>query len=118
MALAAVFGWVSILTMTWWITSPANGPRGRNASWKPVEVYVEGSGPARTEVLDKLPAEHEAARTPRRSSTSHPEILKNYPNPSQATLSDIAGNDPEVLAQVHAGHRPERVAHRAPVVGR
>jgi hypothetical protein len=98
-ALAAVFGWCSILTMTWWITSPANGPRGRNASWKPVEVYVEGSGPARTQVLDKLNEVSSKLPSPQQIINQHPEILKNYPNPSQATLSDIMGNDPDVLAK-------------------
>ena len=97
-ALAAVFGWCSILTMTWWITSPANGPRGRNASWKPVEVYVSGSGPAKTEVLDKLTEVTPHLPNAADIIYAHPEILKNYPNPSQATLSDIMGNDPEVLA--------------------
>ena len=98
-ALAAVFGWCSILTMTWWITSPANGPRGRNATWKPVEIYVEGGGPAKTEVLDKLNAAAPHLPNAQEIIAAHPEILKNYPNPSQATLSDIAGNDPDVLAK-------------------
>ncbi len=93
-----MFGWCSILTMTWWITSPANGPRGRNATWKPVEVYVQGGGDAKTQALDKLPA---TAKLPNAQDiiAAHPEILKNYPNPSQATLSDIQGNDPDVLAK-------------------
>jgi hypothetical protein len=101
-ALAAVFGWCSILTMTWWITSPANGPRGRSASWKPVEVYVSGSGNAKTEALDRLPAN---TKLPNAQDiiNAHPEIRKNYPNPSQATLSDIAGNDPDVLAKYMQG---------------
>jgi hypothetical protein len=103
-ALAAVFGWCSILTMTWWITSPANGPRGRNATWKPVEVFVGPVGdasptPARTEVLDKLNEAAPHLPNAQEIIAAHPEILKNYPNPSQATLSDIAGNDPEVLAK-------------------
>jgi hypothetical protein len=102
-ALAAVFGWCSILTMTWWITSPANGPRGRNASWKPVEVYVsptpgETPQPAKTEVLDKLTAVTPKLPNATDIINAHPEILKNYPNPSQATLSDLMGNDPDVLA--------------------
>ena len=71
-ALAALFGWASILTMTWWITSPANGPRGRNASWKPVEIYVQGSGsgshrPARL-VAGPLPS----CPRPSRSSPTTP----------------------------------------------
>jgi hypothetical protein len=103
-ALAAVFGWCSILTMTWWITSPANGPRGRNASWKPVEVFVgptNGENPqaARTEVLDKLTSVQHELPNALDIINAHPEIRKNYPNPNQATLSDIAGNDPEILAK-------------------
>jgi hypothetical protein len=103
-ALAAVFGWCSILTMTWWITSPANGPRGRNASWKPVEVFVgpvDGDKPqaAHTEVLDRLNAATPHLPNAQEIIAAHPEILKNYPNPTQATLSDIAGNDPDVLAK-------------------
>ena len=101
-ALAAVFGWCSILTMTWWITSPANGPRGRNATWKPVEIYIEGAGPARTGVLDKLNSASPHLPNAQEIIAAHPEILKNYPNPSQATLSDIAGNDPDVLAKYMA----------------
>ena len=69
-ALAALFGWASILTMTWWITSPANGPRGRNASWKPVEIYVQGSGPARTVKLDSLPARAKLPTANRSSPTT------------------------------------------------
>ena len=101
-ALAALFGWATLLTMTWWITSPANGPRGRNASWKPVEIYVQGSGPARTVQLDKLPATSKLP-TAQQIIADHPEILKNYPNPTQATLSDIANNNPELLPKYMAG---------------
>jgi hypothetical protein len=101
-ALAALFGWASILTMTWWITSPANGPRGRNASWKPVEIYVQGSGPARTTQLDKLPPQAKLP-TAQQIIADHPEILKNYPNPTQATLSDIANNNPELLPKYMEG---------------
>lgn len=95
-ALAAMFGWASMLTMTWWITSPANGPRGRSASWKPVEIYVEGQGPAHTVAVHSLPSDTKLP-TAQQIIADHPEILKNYPNPSQATLSDIANNNPELL---------------------
>ena len=103
-ALAAFFGWASILTMTWWITSPANGPRGRNASWKPVEIYVSGSesGPAHTVPVHSLPA-HAKLPTAQQIIADHPEILKNYPNPTQATLSDIANNNPELLPKYLEG---------------
>ncbi len=103
-ALAAVCGWVTILSMTWWINSPANGPRGRNASWKPVEIYVHGSdtGAARTPQLNSLPPLSKLP-TAQQIIADHPEILKNYPNPTQATLSDIANNNPELLPKYMAG---------------
>ncbi len=101
-ALAALFGWASILTMTWWITSPANGPRGRNASWKPLEIYVQGSGPAHTTEVNSLPP-HAKLPTAQQIIADHPEILKNYPNPTQATLSDIANNNPELLPKYLEG---------------
>ncbi len=103
-ALAAVCGWVAILSMTWWINSPANGPRGRNASWKAVEIYVHGSetGAARTTQLNSLPPLSKLP-TAQQIIADHPEILKNYPNPTQATLSDIANNNPELLPKYMAG---------------
>src|SRR4051794_36010030 len=45
-ALAGLFGWLTILTLTWWIQPPGNGPRGTNASWKPVEIFVQDGGSA------------------------------------------------------------------------
>jgi hypothetical protein len=43
-----LFGWLTILTLIWWITPPAIGPRGNNASWKPVEIYTNSSGVPKT----------------------------------------------------------------------
>src|SRR5436190_22656370 len=54
-ALAGLFGWLTILTLTWWIQPPGNGPRGTNASWKPVEIFVaEGGSAPRTPADDTL----------------------------------------------------------------
>ncbi len=117
-ALAAFFGWASILTMTWWITSPANGPRGpqrhRGSRWR-------STSRARARLArpssNSLPP-HAKLPTAQQIIADHPEILKNYPNPTQATLSDIANNNPERAAQVPGRHRHGRLAHRAPVGGR
>jgi len=56
-ALAGLFGWLSIITLTWWIQPPGNGPRGTNPSWKPVEIYVSVGGGPQTEALTSRPAE-------------------------------------------------------------
>ena len=96
-AFAGLFGWLSILTLTWWIQPPGNGPRGTNPSWKPVEIYVSGGGNPQTEVLASLPAE--ITPTPEQIIAEHPEMLKDFPDPTKASLTDIAGAFPDILAE-------------------
>jgi hypothetical protein len=95
-AFAGLFGWLTILTLTWWIQPPGNGPRGTNPSWKPVEIYVTGGGNPQTEVLASLPTE---MVSPAQIIADHPEMLKDFPDPTQASLTDIAGAFPDILAQ-------------------
>ena len=96
-ALAGLFGWLSILTLTWWIQPPGNGPRGTNPSWKPVEIYVSGGGSPQTEALTSLPAE--ITPTPAQIIADHPEMLKDFPNPDTTSYTDIAGAFPDILAE-------------------
>ncbi len=116
-ALAALFGWASILTMTWWITSPANGPRGRNASWKPVEIYVEGSGPARTVPVHSLPS---PSKLPQASShhRSEPRDPEELPEPVAGHAVRHRQQQPRAAAQVPGRHRHGRLAGRVAVGGR
>jgi hypothetical protein len=95
-ALAGLFGWLTILTLTWWIQPPGNGPRGTNPSWHPVEIYVTGGGSPNTEVLTSLPAD---MISPEQIIAEHPEMLKDFPDPSRASLTDIAGAFPDILAE-------------------
>jgi hypothetical protein len=45
--LSGLFGWLTILTMTWWIQPPGNGPRGGvDPHWVPIEIYVHPCAPA------------------------------------------------------------------------
>src|SRR3954464_6852047 len=97
-ALAGLFGWLTILTLTWWIQPPGNGPRGTNPSWKPVEIYVTGGGSPQTEALSSLPASDQIP-TPEQIIADHPEMLKDFPDPTKASLTDIAGAYPDILAQ-------------------
>src|SRR6188508_213034 len=85
-ALAGLFGWLTILTLTWWIQPPGNGPRGTNPSWHPVEIYVTGGGSPQTEALASLPAE---MISPEEIIAAHPEMLKDFPDPSRTSLTDI-----------------------------
>src|SRR4051794_31519114 len=97
-AFAGLFGWLSILTLTWWISPPAIGPRGTNASWKPVEIVVSGGGLPRTEVVGQLPSPDQLP-SPEQIINDHPEIAKDFANPSTATLSDIAASHPDILKE-------------------
>lgn len=90
--LGSLFGWLSILTMYWWITPPGIGPRGQDPSWKPVEIYVHepGAGPARTSVVDLLP---DPSKIPSGAQViaEHPELASQIVGkPENTTLSDIA----------------------------
>ena len=95
-AFAGLFGWLTILTLTWWIQPPGNGPRGTIPSWKPVEIYVTGGGSPQTEALASLPAD---IISPQQIIADHPEMLKDFPDPTKASLTDIAGAYPDILAE-------------------
>ncbi|MEI7622037.1 MAG: hypothetical protein WCJ88_00625 [Actinomycetes bacterium] len=97
--LAGLFGWLTILTFMWWLTPPAIGPRGNLPSWKPVEIYVNGSGEQPTiEALGQLisPASLPSVST---ILAENPDIAADFPNPASTTLSDIQTNHPNVISE-------------------
>ncbi len=97
LAFAGLFGWLTILTFFWWLSPPAIGPRGNNATWKPVEIYVnDGSSPARTQVLESLVSPSDLP-TAAEIQAQHPELATEYPN--GFVLSDLAANNPEIIAE-------------------
>jgi hypothetical protein len=99
-AFAGLFGWLSILTLTWWISPPAIGPRGTNASWKPVEVYVANGGSPQTAAVQALVnADLASLPSAEQIITANPELEKDFPNPATATLSDIQSSHPEIVAK-------------------
>ena len=51
-ALAGLFGWLTILTLTWWIQPPANGPRGTNPRGSRSRSTSPDGGSPQTEVVD------------------------------------------------------------------
>ena len=50
LALAAVFGWLTIHGLVWWLYPPSNGPKGRDASWQVEEIVY---GDLSSSMLDK-----------------------------------------------------------------
>jgi hypothetical protein len=94
-ALAGLAGWMVIMTLTWWLSPPAIGPRGTNNSWQPVEIYVSGAGyqPVTAE-LETLPPPQDIP-TAEQILAENPDVAAEFPN--GATLSDLAASHPDVL---------------------
>jgi hypothetical protein len=94
-ALAGLAGWMVIMTLTWWLSPPAIGPRGTNNSWEAVEIYVSdaGSQPVTAE-LETLPPPQDIP-TAEQILAENPDVAADFP--SGATLSDLAASHPEVL---------------------
>lgn len=95
-ALTGLFGWMVILTLIWWITPPAIGPRGTNGSWKPVEIYANSGGVPKTVQVGGLmdPSDLPSAD---RILADNPELAAEYPN--GFVLSDLKASHPEVVAE-------------------
>jgi len=96
LALAGLFGWLVCLTLFWWISPPAIGPRGNNPVWKPVEVYVNGTDAPKTEVVAKLPQPQDLPSTSK-ILAENPSLAKDFPN--GFGLSDLKGADPALAQQ-------------------
>jgi len=96
-ALTGLFGWLVILTLIWWLTPPAIGPRGNPASWRPVEVYVNGGGDApRTQPLVKLVAPSSLPSSAK-ILAADPQLADEYPN--GFSLSDLKGSHADIVEQ-------------------
>lgn len=94
-ALTGLFGWLTILTFVWWLTPPAIGPRGDLPSWKPVEIYVNGSGEVpKTIAVGKL-TDPSALPQANEILADNPELANDFPN--GFTLSDLQTNNPAIV---------------------
>jgi hypothetical protein len=111
--LSGLFGWLTILTMTWWIQPPGNGPRGGvDPHWVPLEIYVHPCAPPTggetpncvddSLASSQAPATTDAAPYPFPMDTPRAQMLSNVSDvvaqhgltsqlPQNYTLSDVAG---------------------------
>lgn len=96
LTLTGLFGWLTILTLIWWITPPAIGPRGTNASWKPVEIYENSGGVPKTVEVGGL---MDPADIPSSDEilAEHPELATDFPN--GFVLSDLKASHPDIVAE-------------------
>ena len=96
-ALTGLFGWMVILTLIWWLTPPAIGPRGNIPTWKPVEIYVNGGGDqTKTDALAGL---IDPAALPKADTilADNPDLVNEFPN--GFTLSDLQSNNPAIVSE-------------------
>jgi hypothetical protein len=97
MALAGVFGWMTILTLFWWVNPPAIGPTGAPPFWQVTEVHVTGGDqPPVQRETQFLPAPGDRI-TPQQLVAESPELSAELP--VEPELSDIAGVDPDLLPE-------------------
>lgn len=95
LSLGSLFGFLSILTLYWWITPPGIGPRGTDPSWHPVEIFIHepNAGPAKTEVLNTLVAKYGDPKnlpSAEKIIADHPELVSQLVSkPENTSLSDL-----------------------------
>lgn len=96
-SLAGLFGWMSIMTLFWWIQPPGIGPMGKAPSWVTQEIFIHdpSSPPAQLQQLNDLPDPSEIP-TGADIIALHPEIAADLvTTPENTTLSDIAALAPD-----------------------
>lgn len=101
-SLAALFGWLSIMTLFWWIQPPGIGPSGKLPSWHVEEIFIHdpSSPPAQLAQLNDLPDPSEII-TAAEIIEQHPEIAGDFvTKPENTTLSDVAALSPESNPQL------------------
>jgi hypothetical protein len=96
-ALAGLFGWLSIMTAYWWIQPPGIGPSGKAPSWVVQEIYVHdpSSPPANLQQLNDLP-DPSTLPTAAEIIAANPQIAGDFvTKPENTTLSDVVALAPE-----------------------
>jgi hypothetical protein len=96
-SLAGLFGWLSIMSLFWWIQPPGIGPSGKLPSWQVEEIYIHdaSSPPAQLDQLNNLPDPSQVV-TAREIIEANPDIAGDFvTKPENTTLSDVAALAPD-----------------------
>lgn len=110
LAAGSLFGWMTILGLTWWLAPPAIGPRGELPTWEPIEVIYGDTGTAATEEVQRLPNACFSTTSPGCEQLSddttfadqviaeNPELVEDLN--ANATLSDVAVLDSDAVSEL------------------
>jgi hypothetical protein len=96
-SLAALFGWLSIMSLFWWIQPPGIGPSGKAPGWHVEEIFIHdpSSPPANLQQLNDLPDPSQIA-TAADIIAANPDIAGDFvTKPENTTLSDVAALAPD-----------------------
>lgn len=96
-SLAGLFGWMSIMTLFWWIQPPGIGPSGKAPGWVTEEIFVHdaSSPPAQLQQLNDLPDPSEIIPASE-IIAANPDIAADFvTTPENTTLSDVRGLAPD-----------------------
>jgi len=101
LSLAGFFGWLSILTLFWWVNPPGIGPAGDPPSWQVSEIHVTGGNepPVQREV--QLLPEPGDRLTPEEVADRVPAVAAELTD--ETTLSEIAAIDPDAITRDELG---------------
>lgn len=110
LALGGLFGWMTILGLTWWLAPPAIGPRGTLPEWQPIEIVYGDTSTAATDEATDLPnacysTASVGCEQQSDSSTFVDDVVAANPDLSEdlnegATLSDVAVLDEEAVSDL------------------
>jgi hypothetical protein len=109
LTLAGLFGWLSIMTLFWWIQPPGIGPSGKLPTWHVEEIFVHdpSSPPANLQELNDLPDPSQII-TAAEIIEANPEIAGDFvTKPENTTLSDVAALAPDSNPQLGAQLVPQ-----------
>jgi len=96
-SLAGLFGWLSIMTLFWWIQPPGIGPSGKAPGWVTEEIFVHdpSSPPAQLQELNDLPDPSQIIAASE-IIAANPDIAGDFvTTPDKTTLSDVRGLAPD-----------------------
>lgn len=85
---SGLFGWLTILTLIWWIQPPGIGPRGGNdPHWVPLEIYVNGT--VKDASQPALAASNQGETVPPPATDSGGPYPFPYDTPAAQKTSDL-----------------------------
>lgn len=97
LALAGFFGWMTILTLFWWVSPPGIGPAGEPPFWEVSEIHVTGGQEPPVQRDAQLLPSPGTRLTPEQVLDASPELAGEFA--VAPDLSDIAGVDPDALSR-------------------